>query len=78
MPHLDLERPDHAYFFGFAQTDGSHYAGSGQKGRLTIGLSSRDDGILQAFTRMLTVYSAIHYRDRTTNFGPPGRRLDRV
>ena len=63
-------RPDHAYFFGFAQTDGNHYAGAGQKGRLTIELSERDDAVLHAFTALFDVYSRVSYRERTTNFGP--------
>jgi hypothetical protein len=70
MPHLDLTRPADAYFFGFAQTDGSHYAGTGQRGRLTIELSERDEGVLHAFTTMFDVHSRVSYRDRTTNFGP--------
>ncbi|MHA6631385.1 LAGLIDADG family homing endonuclease [Pseudonocardia sichuanensis] len=69
MSYLDLRVPEHAYFFGFAQTDGSLYAGRGQKGRLTIELSARDADILHAFTQILSVYSSTHYRDRTTNFG---------
>ncbi|RBY87305.1 hypothetical protein DQ244_18250 [Blastococcus sp. TBT05-19] len=63
-------RPDHAYFFGFAQTDGNHYAGVGQKGRLSIELSRRDEGVLHAFTDLFDVRSRVSYRERTTNFGP--------
>lgn len=70
MPHLDLMRPDHAYFFGFAQTDGSHYAGTRQRGRLTIELSERDEAVLHSFTALFDVYSRVSYRQRTTNFGP--------
>lgn len=69
MSYLDLLVPEHAYFFGFAQTDGHLYAGLGQKGRLTIELSARDADILHAFTQILSVYSSTHYRYRTTNFG---------
>ena len=70
MPHLNLTHPDHAYFFGFAQTDGSHYAGTRQRGRLTIELSERDEAVLHSFTNLFDVYSRVSYRQRTTNFGP--------
>jgi hypothetical protein len=69
MPHLDLMRPEHAYFFGFAQTDGSHYAGTGQRGRLTIELSQRDEAVLHSFAALFDVYSRVSWRERTTNFG---------
>jgi hypothetical protein len=69
MPHLDLTRPADAYFFGFAQTDGSHYAGTRQRGSLTIELSERDDAVLHSFTTMFDVYSRVSYRERITNFG---------
>lgn len=70
MPHLDLTDPAHAYFFGFAQTDGSHYAGTGQRGRLTIELAQRDEDVLHSFTALFAVPSRVTYRERTTNFGP--------
>jgi hypothetical protein len=69
VPHIDLSRPDHAYFFGFAQTDGSHYAGTRQRGRLTIEVSQRDESVLHSFTALFDVYSRVSYRERTTNFG---------
>lgn len=62
-------RPAHAYFFGFAQTDGSLYAGTGQRGRLTIELSQRDEAVLHSFTGLFDVLSRVSYRERTTNFG---------
>lgn len=70
VPHLDLEDPAHAYFFGFAQTDGSLYAGIGQKGRFSIELSVRDEAVLHSFAAMFDVHSRVSYRQRTTNFGP--------
>lgn len=68
--HIDLTNPDHAYFFGFAQTDGNHYAGTGQKGRFGIELSDRDDAVLHQFSKLFDVYSRVSYRERVTNFGP--------
>ena len=70
MPHLDLTIPAHAYFFGFAQTDGSHYEGTRQRGRLTIELSERDEAVLHSFASLFGVYSRVSYRERITNFGP--------
>lgn len=69
MRHIDLTRPDHAYFFGFAQTDGNHYAGPGQKGRFAIELSDRDDAVLRSFSSLFDIYSRVSYRERMTNFG---------
>jgi hypothetical protein len=60
----------HAYFFGFAQTDGSHYAGTGQRGRFTIEPSDRDEAVLHDFSKLFNVYSRVSYRERVTNFGP--------
>jgi hypothetical protein len=70
VPHLDLDIPTHAYFFGFAQTDGSLFAGAGQKGRFSIELSVRDEAVLHSFATMFDVYSRVSHRERTTNFGP--------
>ena len=70
VPLIDLEQPDHAYSFGFVHTDGHLYAGKGQKGRLSIEVPARDDGVLHAFSALFPVYSSIRHRDRTTNFGP--------
>ncbi len=69
VPLIDLEEPDHSYFFGFVQTDGHLYAGIGQKGRLSIEVSARDDSVLRTFSELFPVYSSMRYRDRTTNFG---------
>jgi hypothetical protein len=55
--HIDLTLPPHAYFFGFAQTDGNHYAGSRQRGRFTIELSDRDDAVLHSFAALFEVHS---------------------
>lgn len=70
MRHIDLMRPDHAYFFGFAQTDGNHYAGVGQKGSFAIELSARDDAVLHSFAALFEVNSRVSCRERVTNFGP--------
>lgn len=69
MVHLNLALPAHAYFFGFAQTDGTLYAGTRQRGRLTIELSQRDEEVLHSFAGLFDVYSRVSYRERVTNFG---------
>lgn len=60
--------PEHAYFFGFVQTDGTLSAGLGQKGRLSVELSERDDAVLHSFVELFDVYSRVAYRQRVTNF----------
>jgi LAGLIDADG-like domain len=69
VAYPDLTIPAHAYFFGFAQTDGNHYAGTRQRGRLTIELSERDDAVLHSFTGLFDVHARVSYRERITNFG---------
>ncbi|BCJ29343.1 LAGLIDADG family homing endonuclease [Actinocatenispora sera] len=65
---FDLTNPDHAYFFGFVQTDGSLYAGKGQKGKLSIELQAHDVDMLKRFQRLLPFNSSIIFRTRDTNF----------
>lgn len=65
---LDLKRPDHAYLFGFVQTDGHLGRGKGNKGRFQVELSSRDEYILRRFKSMVPVASSLHRRTRDTNF----------
>jgi hypothetical protein len=69
--NLDLARPDHAYFFGFLQTDGHHSEGSRQRGRISVEVSAVDVAVLHAFRTLVSpLYSRVTYRDRVTNFGP--------
>lgn len=69
MPHIDLTRDDHAYFFGFFQTDGHLAAGTRNRGRASIELSAKDVELLHAFRRLFTeVHSSITTRTRATNF----------
>lgn len=64
----------HAYFFGFLQTDGHHSGDSrpgGQRGKLTIEVSSVDREVLASFQKLIfPVSSQVSYRNRVTNFGP--------
>lgn len=70
MEHLDLRDPDHAYFFGFFQTDGHLSRGRGRKGTASIELSARDASILIAFSTLFApeLRSQVSYRTRSTNF----------
>ena len=66
---LDLARPDHAYFFGFAQADGHLSADSRSRGVLAITLRASDAGLLAAFRDLMPFNSNLSFRERTTNFG---------
>ncbi|PZF81569.1 LAGLIDADG family homing endonuclease [Jiangella anatolica] len=69
MSHLDLTRDEHAYFFGFFQTDGHLSAGPGGKGRAAIEVSARDIDTLYAFSELFPdVPSSVTERSRATNF----------
>jgi hypothetical protein len=68
MPVLDLTIPEHAYMFGFFQTDGHLYLQSGNKGKFTLELSKRDEHILYEFQKLIPCYSSVIPRTRDTNF----------
>ncbi|GAA3020328.1 hypothetical protein GCM10020229_34410 [Kitasatospora albolonga] len=68
MNDFDLERPEHAYMFGFLQADGHLHQGPGNKGRLSVELSARDAPLLEEFQRLCPYNSSIRYRTRSTNF----------
>jgi len=68
MPDLDLTIPEHAYMFGFFQTDGHLYLQSGNKGKFTLELSKRDEHILYEFQKLIPCYSSVIPRTRDTNF----------
>lgn len=71
---LDLTRDDHAYFFGFLQTDGHlHQAKIGKKGQVSINLARRDEHILWEFKALVLPYrSSVFRRTWKTNFAPDG------
>lgn len=71
MKYINLKIPEHSYFFGFVQTDGSlnKLLKGRNKGRLFIELGKEDLHILKSFKRLFpSVYSAIRERNRDTNF----------
>jgi hypothetical protein len=65
---IDLKNPLHAYFFGFIQADGHLRRIKGNKGALTVELSSQDRWLLEQFAEIVPVYSSISIRRRKTNF----------
>lgn len=71
MKYINLKIPEHSYFFGFVQTDGSlskfkHFP---NKGKLQIEVGKKDLHILKYFKRLFpSVYSSISLRMRDTNF----------
>ncbi|MFF0204206.1 LAGLIDADG family homing endonuclease [Streptomyces sp. NPDC005017] len=67
-PFMDLTVPEYAYMFGFLQADGHLAKGTGQKGRLTVEINSRDIELLREFQKLTPYYSSITERTRSTNF----------
>ncbi|MDX2043446.1 MAG: LAGLIDADG family homing endonuclease [Acidobacteriota bacterium] len=65
---LDLKNPSHAYLFGFVQADGHLRRIKGNKGALSVELSSQDRWLLERFAQLVPVYSSITTRQRKTNF----------
>jgi hypothetical protein len=69
MKHINLKIPEHSYFFGFVQADGSLTASSRNRGKLQIELAKVDLHLLRSFKKLFsTVYSSINRRIRDTNF----------
>ncbi|HZX06823.1 LAGLIDADG family homing endonuclease [Kribbella sp.] len=64
----DLGRPDVAYAIGLLQTDGTHSGSLDGKGRVSLELAVRDEGVLSKISALLPCYSSIGHRTRTTNF----------
>lgn len=65
---FDLDDPASAYVFGFMQADGHHYAGRGQKGRISVEIKAKDADLLRAMQRVIPWRTTITFRTRTTNF----------
>lgn len=68
MSHFDLTIPEHAYLFGFLQTDGSLSANTRNRGKVTLEIAYRDKHILEAFQELVPENSSIRERTRDTNF----------
>jgi DNA-binding transcriptional regulator WhiA len=69
MNYINLKIPEHSYFFGFAQTDGSLSKSSRNRGKFQIEIGKKDLHILKSFKTLFpSVYSSIKARNRDTNF----------
>src|SRR6185437_10666143 len=71
---FDLADPANAYVFGFLQADGTHYAGKGRKGRVSVEIKACDVQLLRDMQQVLPWRSSITFRTRTTNFSPSACR----
>ena len=65
---LNLNLPEHAYLFGFIQTDGSLQQNTYNRGKLTIELNIKDSDILYKFGKIIPFSYNISERIRDTNF----------
>ncbi|GAA4971076.1 hypothetical protein GCM10023205_40960 [Yinghuangia aomiensis] len=65
---MDLTQPEYAYMFGFLQADGHLHAGPGNKGRLSLEVSSIDRELLLKFQKLCPYPSSVRDRTRSTNF----------
>lgn len=67
-PFFDLTVPSHAYLFGLLQTDGSHYGGDRNRGKVVIELAGGDEHLLHQLVELCPWYSTVRTRRRDTNF----------
>src|SRR5690348_16046030 len=65
---FDLADPASAYVFGFLQADGTHTAGPGRKGRVSVEIKADDVQLLRDIQQVLPWRTSISFRARTTNF----------
>ena len=65
---IDLNKPEHSYFYGFALTDGTLRAESRNRGSLSIEISIKDKDLLYKMKNFFNVNSSYKERIRETNF----------
>jgi len=68
MKYLNLKLPEHSYFFGFIQADGTLRKSSRNRGYLEIELNKKDKEILEFFRKLFPFCPPIKTRIRHTNF----------
>lgn len=69
MKHMNLKIPNHSYFFGFVQTDGTLRESTRNRGKLEIEIGEKDLHILKSFKNLFpSIYCSIRTRNRDTNF----------
>jgi len=68
VPWFDLTIPERAYLFGLLQTDGSHWQGTRNRGRVQLELAAVDAELLEQLVILCPWPSSVRYRTRDTNF----------
>jgi LAGLIDADG-like domain len=69
MSIINLKKPEHAYFYGFAQTDGHLYEMTRNRGRFSIEICKKDEFILKEFQKIFSILNInLKERMRNTNF----------
>ncbi len=67
--YINLKIPEHSYFFGFTQADGTLRKSTRNRGKLEIEVGERDLHILKSFKNLFSsIYCSIKSRNRDTNF----------
>src|SRR5689334_15047304 len=69
---FDLADPANAYVFGFLQADGTHAAGPGRKGRVSVEIKADDVQLLRDMQQVLPWRSSFTFRPCTANFSSTG------
>jgi len=65
---LDIKNPKHAYFIGFAQSDGTLHDESRSRGKFSMELQKSDEPLLRKMAEIFDCNTSIGYRSRDTNF----------
>ena len=65
---IDLNQPNHSYFYGLTLCDAHLSASTRNRGKLAMEISERDRDILVAFQSLFAIHSSIKNRTRITNF----------
>lgn len=65
---FDLTVPEHAYLFGFLQSDGHMSQETRNRGKVRVEINADDAPILKEFQRIIQAPSSLRFRERDTNF----------
>lgn len=68
MLHHFIENRTLSYIVGLLQSDGHHWAGTGNKGKITLEVRASDRLVLEQLKTLFPTYSSIRERTRDTNF----------
>ena len=71
MRYIDLSNPEHSYFIGFFQADGSFSESTRNRGKVVIEILDRDSDLLYQLQKIFpNTKTIISGRIRATNFSP--------